>query len=147
MMKKIRIHSNQEYETPKKSRCISIINNILKSKKINLFNISIIFTSDIFVSDLKKEFFSKNQWTDIIAFPMHDKNDDSIEGDIYISMPTAKENAEKYNQPYEKEVARLIIHGCLHLLGYNDNTKKQKNDMSNLEESFLKKIKWKDLFE
>jgi len=146
-MKKIRIHSNQEYETPKKSCCISIINNILKSKKINLFNISIIFTSDIFVSDLKKEFFSKNQWTDIIAFPMHDKNDDSIEGDIYISMPTAKENAEKYNQPYEKEVARLIIHGCLHLLGYNDNTKKQKNDMSNLEESFLKKIKWKDLFE
>ena len=62
-------------------------------------------------------------------------------------MPTAKENAEKYNQPYEKEVARLIIHGCLHLLGYNDNTKKQKYDMSNLEESFLNKIKWEDLFE
>ena len=146
-MKNIRIHSDIEYKIPKKSRCISIINNIFRSEKIDLFNINIIFTSDIFVSDLKKKFFSKNQWTDVIAFPMHDKNDESIEGDIYISMPTAKENAEKYNQPYEKEVARLIIHGCLHLLGYNDNTKKQKYDMSNLEESFLNKIKWEDLFE
>ena len=146
-MKKIIIHSDPEYKKPKNSRCISIIKNIFKSKKTEFFNINIIFTSDIFVSELKKEFFSKNQWTDVIVFPMHDKNDDRVEGDIYISMPTAKENADKYNQPYEKEVARLVIHGVLHLLGYDDNTKKGKNDMSNLEELFLKQIEWRDLFE
>jgi len=146
-MKKINIHSDPEYKTPNKIQCISIIKNIFKSENINLFNINIIFTSDIFLSDLKKEFFSKNQWTDVIVFPMHDKINDGIEGDIYISMPTAKENAEKYNQPYEKEVTRLIIHGSLHLLGYEDNTKKQKNNMSNLEEIFLKQTEWKDLFE
>jgi rRNA maturation RNase YbeY len=146
-MKKIRIHSNPEYETPKKNRCVSIIKNIFKSNNVYLYNINIIFTSDIYVSDLKKEFFSKNQWTDVIAFPINDENDDSIEGEIYISMPTAKENAEKYNQPYAKEIARLVIHGSLHLLGYDDNTKKQKNDMSNLEELFLKQIEWRDLFE
>jgi len=145
-MKKIRIHSDPNYKTPKKIQCISIIENILKTRKIELYNINIIFTSDIFVSDLKKKFFSKNQWTDVIVFPMHNKNDDSIEGDIYISMPTAKENAEKYNQPYEKEVARLVIHGGLHLLGYNDSTKKQKKVMSNLEELFLNKIELKDFF-
>ena len=146
-MKKIKVHSNPEYQQPKKPRCISIIKNIFKSNNIDLYNINIIFTSDIFVSDLKKEFFSKSQWTDVIAFPINDKNDDSIEGEIYISMPTAKENAEKYDQPYEKEIARLIIHGSLHLLGYDDNTKKQKNDMSYLEELFLKQIEWRDLFE
>ena len=146
-MKKIRIHSNPEYETPKKNRCVSIIKNILKSNNVDLYNINIIFTSDIYVSDLKKEFFSKNQWTDVIAFPINGENDDSIEGEIYISMPTAKENAEKYNQPYAKEIARLVIHGSLHLLGYDDNTKKQKNYMSNLEELFLKQIEWRDLFE
>ena len=146
-MKKIRIHSNPEYETPKKNRCVSIIKNIFKFKNINLYNINIIFTSDIYVSDLKKNFFSKNQWTDVIAFPINDENDDSIEGEIYISMPTAKENAKKYNQPYAKEIARLVIHGSLHLLGYDDKTKKQKNDMSNLEELFLKQIEWRDLFE
>ena len=146
-MKKIRVHSDPEYRKPKIPRCISIIKNIFKSNNIDLYNINIIFTSDIFVSDLKKKFFSKNQWTDVIAFPINDKNDDSIEGEIYISMPTAKENAEKYDQPYEKEIARLVIHGSLHLLGYDDNTKKQKNDMSNLEELFLKQIEWRDLFE
>jgi len=146
-MKKIKVHSDPEYQQPKKPRCISIIKNIFKFNNIDLYNINIIFTSDIFVSDLKKKFFSKNQWTDVIAFPINDKNDDSIEGEIYISMPTAKENAEKYDQPYEKEIARLIIHGSLHLLGYDDNTKKQKNDMSNLEELFLKQIEWRDLFE
>jgi len=146
-LKIIRIHSDPEYKAPKKNRCISIIENIFRSRKINLYNINIIFTSDIFVSDLKKEFFSKNQWTDVIAFSMHDKNDDGIEGDIYISMPTAKENSEKYNQPYEKEIARLVIHGSLHLLGYDDNTKKQKNEMSNLESFYLKQTDWKDLLE
>jgi len=146
-MKKIRIHSDPEYKTPKKNRCESIINNIFRSKKIELYNINIIFTSEIIVSALKKKFFSKNQWTDVIAFPMHDKNDDIIEGEIYISMPTAKENAREYNQPYEKEVARLIIHGSLHLLGYDDRTKKQKIDMSNLEELFLNQTDWKGLFE
>tara|TARA_Y100000768_G_scaffold386777_1_gene376026 strand:+ start:439 stop:876 length:438 start_codon:yes stop_codon:yes gene_type:complete len=145
-MKKIIIHSNPDYEIPKKSYCISIVKNILKHQKIKKYNISIIFTSDIHVSDLKKEFFLKNQWTDVISFPMNEDNN-TIEGEVYISMPTAKENAKKYNQTHEKEVARLIIHGSLHLLGYTDHTLKQKKEMSKLEEVFLNKTKWEDLFE
>mgnify|MGYP001391453602 FL=1 len=145
-MKKIIIHSNPDYEVPKKNYCISIVKNILKHQKIKKYDINIIFTSDIYVSDLKKEFFSKDQWTDVIAFPMNVDNN-TIEGEIYISMPTAKENAEKYNQKYEKEVARLIIHGSLHLLGYADDTSKQKKEMSNLEEILLNETKWEDLFE
>ena len=58
-MKKISIHSNPEYDYPNKDLCISIIKNIFKFNKINLYDISIIFTSDIFVSDLKKNIFQK----------------------------------------------------------------------------------------
>ena len=146
-MKKISIHSNPEYDYPNKDLCILIIKNIFKFNKINLYDISIIFTSDIFVSDLKKKFFSKNQWTDVIAFPLHNNKDSKIEGDIYISMPTAIVNADKYNEPYEKEVARLMIHGVLHLIGFSDDTKKEKEVMSKIEDRLLKKTKWKDLFE
>tara|TARA_B100001013_G_scaffold94406_2_gene52665 strand:+ start:2034 stop:2477 length:444 start_codon:yes stop_codon:yes gene_type:complete len=146
-MKKISIHSNPEYDYPNKDLCILIIKNIFKFNKINLYDISIIFTSDIFVSDLKKKFFSKNQWTDVIAFPLHNNKDTKIEGDIYISMPTAIVNADKYNEPYEKEVARLMIHGVLHLIGFSDDTKKEKEVMSKIEDRLLKKTKWKDLFE
>tara|TARA_B100001146_G_C16183589_1_gene435736 strand:+ start:933 stop:1376 length:444 start_codon:yes stop_codon:yes gene_type:complete len=146
-MKKISIHSNPEYDYPNKDLCILIIKNIFKFNKINLYDISIIFTSDIFVSDLKKKFFSKNQWTDVIAFPLHNNKDTKVEGDIYISMPTAIVNADKYNEPYEKEVARLMIHGVLHLIGFSDDTKKEKDIMSKIEDRLLKETKWKDLFE
>ena len=146
-MKKISIHSNPEYDYPNKDLCILIIKNIFKFNKINLYDISIIFTSDIFVSDLKKKFFSKNQWTDVIAFPLHNNKDTKIEGDIYISMPTAIVNADKYNEPYEKEVARLVIHGVLHLIGFYDDTKKGKDIMSKIEDRLLKETKWEDLFE
>jgi rRNA maturation RNase YbeY len=62
-------------------------------------------------------------------------------------MPTAKENANKFNQAYEKEVARLIIHGVLHILDYSDKSRKEKQIMSKMEEDFLKETSWKALFE
>ena len=146
-MKEINIHSNPEYETPNEKICKSIINYVFSKEKINLYKISVIFTSDIYVSDLKKRFFLKDQWTDVIAFPLHSIKKEKIEGEIYISMPTAKENADKFNQAYEKEVARLIIHGVLHLLDYSDQSYKEKQTMSKMEENILKETRWKNLFE
>tara|TARA_B100000519_G_scaffold180885_1_gene172805 strand:- start:321 stop:764 length:444 start_codon:yes stop_codon:yes gene_type:complete len=146
-MKEINIHSNPEYETPNEKICKSIINYVFSKEKINLYEISVIFTSDIYVSDLKKRFFLKDQWTDVIAFPLHSNKKEKIEGEIYISMPTAKENADKFNQAYEKEVARLIIHGVLHLLDYSDQSYKGKQTMSKMEENILKETRWKTLFE
>ena len=146
-MKEINIHSNPEYDTPNEKICKSIINYVFSKEKINLYEISVIFTSDIYVSDLKKRFFLKDQWTDVIAFPLHSNKKEKIEGEIYISMPTAKENADKFNQAYEKEVARLIIHGVLHLLDYSDQSYKEKQTMSKMEENILKETRWKNLFE
>ena len=146
-MKEINIHSNPEYDTPNEKICKSIINYVFSKEKINLYEISVIFTSDIYVSDLKKRFFLKDEWTDVIAFPLHSNKKEKIEGEIYISMPTAKENADKFNQAYEKEVARLIIHGVLHLLDYSDQSYKEKQTMSKMEENILKETRWKNLFE
>ena len=146
-MKEINIYSNPEYETPNEKICKSIINYVFSKEKINLYEISVIFTSDIYVSDLKKKFFLKDQWTDVIAFPLHSNKKEKIEGEIYISMPTAKENADKFNQAYEKEVARLIIHGVLHLLDYSDDSSKGKQAMSKIEDDILKQTRWKALLE
>ena len=70
-----------------------------------------------------------------------------MEGEVYISLPRAKENAKIYEAPYEEEVARLIIHGCLHLLGFSDETKNQKKIMNDLENYFLNKVLWLTLFQ
>ena len=128
-------------------KCIQLlVKNIFAEKKIKDAELSYIFCNDNFLSKLKKKFFKKTHFTDVIAFRLNSYEEKRVEGEIYISLPRAKENAKIYEEPYEKEVARLIIHGCLHLLGYPDETKNQKQIMTNLENVFLQKIIWGKLF-
>ena len=146
-MKNIHVFINPTYEKLNENLCTTIVKKVFTYYDFKFFDINLIFTSDIYVSNLKKKFFSKNQWTDVIAFPMRSKNGKYIEGEIYISMPTAKENAKRYKQSYGKELARLVIHGSLHLLGIEDDTSEKKEKMSKLEEYFLKEISWEKLIE
>ena len=146
-MKNIHVFINPEYVKLNESICTTIVKKVLTHYDLKSFDVNLIFTSDIYVSNLKKEFFSKNQWTDVIAFPLHSENEKSIEGEIYISLPTAKENAKLFRQPYSKELIRLVIHGSLHLLGIEDDTIKNKEKMVELEELFLNDISWEELIE
>ena len=146
-MKNVYVFISQKYEKLNEALCSQIVKKVLTHYNFKSFDINLIFTSETYVSNLKKEFFSKTQWTDVIAFPMHNKNEKSIEGEIYISMPTAKDNAKIYKQSYGKELARLVIHGSLHLLGIEDDTDEKKEKMIKLEDYFLKEISWEELIE
>tara|TARA_B100000035_G_scaffold239530_1_gene207823 strand:+ start:57 stop:497 length:441 start_codon:yes stop_codon:yes gene_type:complete len=145
-MKNINVFIDNKYGKLNESLCKSIIEKILNCYNYISYDVNIIFTSDIHLSDLKKEFFSKSQWTDVIAFPLQ-IDSKFIEGEIYISIPTAKKNAKSFKEPYEKELGRLIIHGSLHLLGIEDKSKEQKKKMTILEEKFLKDVLWRELIE
>ena len=123
-----------------------LVKSILVDKEIKDAELSYIFCNDSFLSKLKKKFFKKNHFTDVIAFRLSGYEEQRVEGEIYISLPRAKENSKIYEEPYGKEVARLIIHGCLHLLGYKDETKNQKKIMTELENIFLDKVIWEKLF-
>ena len=146
-MENVYVFISPKYEKLNQALCSQIVNKVLTHFDFKSFDVNLIFTSDTYVSNLKKKFFSKNQWTDVIAFPMHSKKEKSLEGEIYISMPTAKENAKIYKQSYDKELARLVIHGSLHLLGIEDDTAKKKEKMIKLEEYFLNDISWEELIE
>ena len=146
-MKNVHVFISPKYEKLNEDFCTTIVKKVLSHYDFKSFDVNLNFTSDTYVSNLKKKFFSKNQWTDVIAFPMHTKNEKFVEGEIYISMPTAKENAKRYRQSYGKELARLVIHGSLHLLGIEDDTNEKKEKMSKIEEHFLKEISWEKLIE
>jgi len=146
-MKNIHVFINPKYEKLNEDLCVTIVKKVLTQYDVKSFDINLIFTSDTYVSNLKKEFFSKNQWTDVIAFPLHSKNEKSVEGEIYISMPTAKENAKRYKQSYSQELIRLVIHGSLHLVGLEDDTAEKKEKMNKIEAYFLKEISPKELIE
>ena len=145
-MKNINVFIDKEYEKLNEPLCKLIIKKILTHYKYTSYDVNVIFTSDMYLSGLKKEFFSKDQWTDVIAFPLQ-RDYKFVEGEIYISIPTAKKNANLFKEPYKKELGRLIIHGSLHLLGIEDKSTEQKKKMTTLEDKFLEDELWRGLIE
>jgi len=123
----------------------NIINTVFEKEGYTIDNIALVFGNDDLLNSLKKEFFKKDHLTDVIAFRLNDYAEKNVEGEIYISVPRAKENAKSFKEPFAKEVGRLIIHGGLHLLNYDDETKEDKDTMTGKEEAYLKQCQWQNL--
>jgi len=131
---------------PEKYIVEKLADTVLVDNNVRNGEISFIFGSDDLLVELKKEFFYEDHLTDVIAFRLNDYKEAYLEGEIYISLPRATENSKKYGEPFEKEVARLIVHGSLHLLGHKDDTRKQKEKMRIIEDKYLGLVDWKILF-
>ena len=114
----------------------SICENIFLDSKVNEAFITIIFSNDYKLRKLKKEYFGEDVFTDTISFNLEEE-DDPIEGEVYISLERVSENAHTFQQDFITEYKRVIIHGCLHLLGYNDELPEDKTKMTELEEKYL----------
>ena len=132
-------------DPPISSHAEKIVKETFNFKNILDYDISLVFVSDEYLSDLKK-YFKMNQYTDVIAFRLNEYGKPFVEGEVYISLPRAKENAKIFDEPYSREVSRLIIHGCLHLIGLKDKTHIEKENMTNNEDAILKVINWAGLF-
>jgi len=145
-MRKILCQSDPDLDQPVHANVKQTAINVFNSNNIVDCDISFIFVSDDFLSDFKKKYFHKNHFTDVIAFRLNEYEESFVEGEVYISLPRAKENARFFNQPYAKEVSRLIIHGCLHLIGFKDDSKTDKEIMIKNEDEILKITNWKDIF-
>ena len=85
---------------------------------------------------LNKKYLNNTSLTDVVTFDFT-TNKKTIEGDVYISIDRVKENAKKYKQLFKTELLRIIIHGLLHLIGFSDKTKEEKNTMTLKENEYL----------
>ena len=133
----VEIHNEFDIQL-NKSSIQSLLENILLDNKQNTGSINIIMTDDDSLRLMKKEYFNQDLYTDVIAFNI---DDDPFEGEIYISHDRIKDNAKKFNQSFEDELKRILIHGSLHLCGYDDKTPKEKLEMTSLEENYLEKFR------
>jgi len=132
-------------EGPDPKQSIKVLRSILETESVVDSKINLIFSDDKLLSNLKIEFFNYDHLTDVIAFRINDYSKAEVEGEIYISLARAVENAEKYGEPLSKELARLIIHGGLHLLNRRDETEDEKNKMTALEDKYLQQVEWNNL--
>jgi rRNA maturation RNase YbeY len=116
-----------------------VIKEILLKEKKQLGEISIIFTDNKHILSINKGFLQHSYYTDVITFDSSRKN--LLCGDIMISVDKVAKNAGKYSTSYEIEIMRVIIHGILHLIGYNDVNEKDKVAMKFKEEEYLAPVK------
>ena len=117
---------------------------ILRFLNIENKNITIILTDDKFIQKLNYDYFKKNNPTNVISFPF---DEDDYLGEIYISADTAMKEAEEWEVSFFYETIYLIIHGILHLLGYDHiNNEAEAEEMEIKEIEIIKGInleKWK----
>ena len=145
-MIKIKIEKDPELEQPDDEICCNVLRTVLEDQGVDDGTITAIFGQDELLINLKKQFFKKNHFTDVMAFRLNNYKEKFVEGEVYISLQRARENSEIFGEPFGKEVSRLLIHGALHLLGYDDSSKKSKKEMTLLEDAYLKMVNWKKIF-
>ena len=120
------------------------LSQIVRKHKKSVGEINIIFSSDDYLLKLNEEYLGHDTFTDIITFDFSSSGfagevveDNTISGDIFISVDRMKENAKMFHVEQSTETHRLIVHGVLHLLGYKDDTPKNKKTMTEQEEIAL----------
>ena len=117
-----------------------IVNNkwlrmVAESEVKRLGDINIIFCSDNYILDVNMKYLQHDYFTDIITFDYCEGN--ILNGDLFISIDTVRDNAQYYGTEFEDELNRVMVHGVLHLIGYDDHTEEDIKVMRSKEDYYL----------
>ena len=119
----------------KKRETSEWIKAVAASYRKRVGEIAYIFCSDEKILEVNRQYLEHDYYTDIITFDYTEGN--RISGDLFISLDTVRTNAEQFDQPYERELYRVIIHGVLHLCGINDKGPGEREIMEEAENKAL----------
>ena len=111
------------------------IETVLANENRTLGEVNYIFCSDDYLLNINKQYLNHDYYTDVISFDYSE--DGIISGDIFISVDTVKDNAKEYEVEFKKELARVMVHGVLHFIGYKDKTEEDAKLMRQKENQYL----------
>ena len=108
---------------------------VAESEIRRIGDISIIFCSDNYILDVNQKYLNHDYFTDIITFDYCEG--DKLSGDLFISVDSVMENSVEYGTEFKDELNRVIVHGILHLIGYDDHNKKDIEVLRKKETYYL----------
>ncbi|KYG81627.1 rRNA maturation RNase YbeY [Roseivirga ehrenbergii] len=126
-----------DFSLKKEDQIAIWLQRIAEAENSSIEEISYVFCSDDYLLKINQEYLDHDYYTDIITFDNRDNPEDPIESDIFISIDRVTENASDQNVSFELELKRVLAHGLLHLIGYNDKTEEEQQLMREKEEAYL----------
>ena len=137
MRLKVDIHFQTDAHRLNSTWIRSGVEAVIKGEGRNVdTKVNLIFVDDVFIQDMNRTYLGKDRPTDVISFLL----EEDILGEVYVSLDTAQSQSITYRVPFQEEVARLVIHGVLHLLGYTDSTDDERKIMTQKENIYLHTI-------
>lgn len=150
----IEVNYNAISELPNEEKLIKeVVSRVLEEEKVlPEVDVYITLTNNEEIHKINKEYRDVDRTTDVLSFPMYERDeiaglkndtDDEIEkilGDIIVSIEKVREQAEEYGHSFERELAYLVTHGMLHLLGYDHMIEEEKAVMRKREEEILETL-------
>jgi len=121
-----------------KSKYKNWIKDIVKTEKGVIGNLNFIFTNEEKILKINIDFLNHDYFTDIITFNYNDNN--RLSGDLYLCIETINSNSIKYCTTFNEELSRVMVHGILHLIGYNDDNIVNQSVIRKMEDFYLEKL-------
>jgi probable rRNA maturation factor len=116
-------------------KTVKVIEKVIEKEKRISGDLYFILTNDETIRKINIQFLEHDYNTDVITFNYNETN--TVNGEVYISLETVKENAINYNVSFGAELNRVIFHGVLHLVGFDDKTLEEKDTMRRMEDYWL----------
>ncbi len=113
------------------------VRGVLLSEKIRDAEISIAVVDDVKMHELNLKYLQHDYATDVLSFRLDDNEQEPVEGEVIVSIDTAEREAEEYGWKREDELLLYVIHGVLHLVGYDDQDRAERREMREAEAKHL----------
>lgn len=125
-----------DFKFGQKNQLKAWLKKVAESEGFKMRNLNYIFCSDEYLHKINLEYLEHDTYTDIITFDNSEEEED-IEGDIFVSIERVKDNSQELKTEFLDEFKRVLVHGLLHLCGYDDHSDEDEAQMRELESKYI----------
>lgn len=122
----------------------NLIRHVLDAENAQLVHVSVVLADHDLVRRLNRSYLEHDYNTDVLSFSLREERDDHgpvpVEGEVYVDLDTAADRHDEFGTSFEHEACRYVVHGLLHLLGYDDAMESEAETMREKEDQYLDEV-------